>query len=172
LIDAAGEDARAAAAAVYAANLSQPQLSELCRARLLAAFKDESEKVREAAAGCFRQITNVQFSKEVELVEGFINSPAFAQGVNELVLAVESSTVPLPDVICRLPERVIELYRLEVSDGPIDASWWTHMMPPLVLRLYEQTKTPKIQARCLDLIDAMIDLDFGGIQGELLKVER
>jgi hypothetical protein len=45
-------------------------------------------------------------------------------------------------------------------------------LAPFVLRLYEQTKDPKIQTRCLSLIDSMIDLEFGSIQTELVKVER
>jgi hypothetical protein len=172
LIDAAGEHARAAAAAVYAANLSQPQFSEVCRGHLLVAFNDESKKVREAAVGCFRRISSVQLAREIELVDAFINSAAFVEGVTELLFALEASTVQLPDVICRLPERVIELHRLQGSPGPIDVNWWTSMMPPLVLRLYEQTKDPKIQTRCLNLVDSMIDLEFGSIQTELVKVER
>jgi hypothetical protein len=172
LIAPAGADARAAATQVFAANLTVSKASDVCRRFLRAAFADESKAVREAATTCFRQISATQLSEETELIEAFITSPAFADGVNDLLFALEDSTAQLPEVICRLPERVIELYHLSGSKQPIDANWWTHMMPPLVLRLYEQCKDAKTQARCLNLIDGMIDLDFGSIQTELVKVER
>jgi len=48
----------------------------------------------------------------------------------------------------------------------------THMMPPLVLRLYEQTKDAHTKTRCLKPHRSNDRVDFGSIQTELVKVER
>src|SRR5207248_1339037 len=87
LIDAATESARAAAAHVYAANLGEELLSGLCRERLRGYFHDPSKMAREASAGCFRQITDVQLSQETELIAAFIESPAFMDGATQLLFA-------------------------------------------------------------------------------------
>lgn len=172
LVNEAGEKARAAATEIYAANLGQKQVADTCRERLQAAFHDPCKEVREAAAGCFRRITDTQLSQEAELIGVFIDSPAFVDGVNELLFAIEDSVMRLPDVVCRIPERAIELQRNPRATEGVDQSMWTHMMPPLVLRLYEQTTDHATKARCLNLIDEMIELDFGSIQTELVKIER
>ena len=44
-------------------------------------------------------------------------------------------------------------------------------MATLVLRLYEQTANATIKRRCLDVIDSIIELDFGGFGFELAKLE-
>ena len=44
-------------------------------------------------------------------------------------------------------------------------------MAPLVLRLHEQTTDPIVKIRCLDVIDAMIELNFGSVSFELAKLE-
>jgi hypothetical protein len=166
------EEARAAAAEVYAANLGQAMVSDLCREGLKAYFQDSSNKVRAAASGCFRQISGVQLSTETDLLGNFIESPAFPDGVEQLLFALDESVVQLPDIVCRIPERVIELHQASGAQGAIDANTWTYMMPPHVLRLYEQTRDPQTKARCLNIIDQMIEQDFGSIQTELIKVER
>ncbi len=53
----------------------------------------------------------------------------------------------------------------------MEARWWTTQMATLVLRLHEQTTDPAVKRRCLDVIDSMIELDFGGVAGELAKLE-
>lgn len=171
-IDEAGELPRTAAAEIYAANLCQPTLSTLCRAQLRRYFNDESPNVRAAAAMCFRQISDAQLQQETELIGAFLESLAFEEGMTELLFALEDSKMLLPEIICRIPERLIEKYRASQNSGAIDAIHWTHMMPALVLRLYEQTGDAATKTRCLNVIDAMIELDFGSIQTELMKVER
>ena len=168
----AREKARAAATEIYAANLGQKQTADICRERLKDAFADPSTLVREAASGCFRRITDTQLSQEAALIAAFIESPAFVDGVNELLFAIEDSAVRLPDITCRIPERAIELHRDAQSTSEIDQSMWTYMMPPLILRLYEQTTDAATKTRCLNVIDQMIEVDFGSVQTELGKVER
>jgi len=83
-----------------AANLGQEQISAPLPRATKGVFHEIRNKVREAAAGCFRQITDVQLSQETELIAAFIDSPAFRDGANQLLFAVETR---LCSARCHLP---------------------------------------------------------------------
>jgi len=165
------EVCRAAVAHIDAANLPRNDCAELSRARLKQFFFDDSKKVQEQAAHCFRQLSDDQLGREVDLINAFIESPAFNASANSLLMRLQDSVARLPDVICRIPERAVALHRGSGRDEPIEARWWTTQMATLVLRLYEQTSDPNTKRRCLNVIDSMIELDFGGISAELAKLE-
>ncbi len=85
-------------------------------------------------------------------------------------MALEGAVDRLPDVVCRIPERALELFRARKDEA--HRPWWTHQMSTLVLRLYNQTRDPEIRRRCLDGIDTMIELGVGEVGVELEKIER
>jgi hypothetical protein len=87
-----------------------------------------------------------------------------------LLMALEQAVDRLPDVVCRIPEKAIELYRK--SPDKNEYHWWAHQMSILVLRLYNQTCDQGVRSRCLNVIDDMIEFDFGSIGAELSKFER
>jgi hypothetical protein len=165
----ADEVCRAAVARVDAENLRVKECAISSRARLMRFFSDETPKVRQQASRCFTQITDEQLCQELELIDAFIRSPAFESNVNMLLMELENSVARLPDVVCRIPERAVELHR---STSNNEARWWTSKIATLVLRLYEQTTDIGIKNRCLDVIDSMIELDFGAVGFELARLEN
>lgn len=161
---------RAAVAQVDAANLHVTECRKVCGARLIRHFEDEAPEVRDAAARCFLQIRGDQLYEESELISRFIASSSFEANSYDLLHSLESAAARLPDVVCRIAERAAEIHRTKNENSP--AHWWTSDMATLVLRLYEQTRDESIKARCLNVIDNMIELGFGNIAGQLAKVER
>jgi hypothetical protein len=166
------EVCRAALATIAAGNLQFPELADRCRGWLIAAFNDESQKVHDPAARCFHEISEEQLSRETKLIDAFLKSPAFRHNASSLLIVLEQSVHRLPDVVCNIPERAVEIHRKENSKEAMEASWWTHQMAELVLRLYEQTDDEAIRSRCLNVLDSMIELDFGDIESALRKLER
>jgi hypothetical protein len=162
------EVCRAAVAKVDAENLHVQECMLVSRARLKEFFWDESPRVRKHAAQCFGRIGDEQLCQEPELIDAFLQSPAFHDNANTLIMALKNSVARLPDVVCRIPERAVELHKAASSN---EARWWTNQMAPLVLRLHEQTTDPIVKIRCLDVIDAMIELNFGSVSFELAKLE-
>jgi HEAT repeat protein len=162
------EVCRAAVAKVDAENLHVQECMLVSRARLKEFFWDESPRVRKHAAQCFARIGDEQLCQEPELIDAFLQSPAFHDNANTLIMALKNSVARLPDVVCRIPERAVELHKAASSN---EARWWTNQMAPLVLRLHEQTTDPIVKIRCLDVIDAMIELNFGSVSFELAKLE-
>ena len=168
---AGDEVCRAAVASVDVAYILAPEFMGVARQRLKRFFEDQSEKVRRQASGCFQKMSDEQLCQESELLEAFIVSPAFEQNASSLLMALEGSVVRLPDIICRIPERAVELQTETGGRDAMEARWWTNQMATLVLRLYEQTLDPKVKSRCLDVIDKMIELDLGTVNYELMKLE-
>lgn len=170
LVRKAPEDARAAWAGIAENNLRFGEATERCRRWLEELFFDESPKVRDIASRCFHKLSSDQLCAEVELIDKFIESPAFEHAANFLLMALERAVDRLPGIVCRIPERALELFRAQKDR--VHRPWWTHQMSTLILRLYNQTRDPEIRRRCLDGIDSMIELGVGEVGVELEKIER
>jgi hypothetical protein len=169
---AGDENCRAAAAQVFAHNLGREEVRTACRQHLLRLFNDESKKVRDVAEACFRSLSSAQLSEERDLIYAFIQSAAFNDGFNQLAFALEHSTASLPDVVCAIPERLITQHLAETPNEPIEQRLAVYQLPELVLRVYEQAHDAATKARCLNVIDALLELGFGSLESELQKVER
>lgn len=169
---AGDESCRTATAKVFAHNLRYEGVRATCRQRLLGLFNDECKKVRYAAATCFGDLSSEQLSEERDLIHGFIQSRAFNDGIGELAYALEHSTTCLPDVVCAIPERLLSQLVAGTPNEVAEQNRMISSIPGLVLRVYEQTSDAETKTRCLNVIDRMLELGFGGLEAELQKVER
>ncbi|MCF3651352.1 ATP-binding protein [Synoicihabitans lomoniglobus] len=167
---AAGSDCRAACAGVYAFNLSNASVRDICREKLKIFFDDPEKTVRDEAGNCFRRLDGDIMVGEKELISAFINSPAFADDPDGLMFALDQANALIPDVVCSIPERLIELQDT-VTDGESDRRSCYHL-PELVLRLYRQSADATVKLRCLNAIDRMLARGIGGMDAELGKLER
>ena len=168
-----GDDVcRKAAAEIYAHNLGRAASRSVCAERLAQLFDDVDSKVRAAASDCFRLLPSALLTQEQDLMFRFIESQACLENSHDLIHALEECAEPLPEVICRVPERLIAEHRAEGRGQHIEARRWTYQLPALIARLYEQTLDVRIKSRCLNIIDGMLELGFSEIEKELAQVER
>jgi len=165
-------DCRRAVAGVFAHNIGAPRIAAKCREHLAVLFDDADKEVRAAAAGCFRNLTADQVLMEEVLMRRFIDSAACTENSHYLIAPLENAVTALPEVVCRLPERLIEEQRSDDRLQPVESRRWTHRLPSLITRLYDQTPDNNVKARCLDIIDGMLELGFSEIDEALEKVER
>ncbi len=168
-----GADAvcRKAAADIYAHNLGNARVADICRENIVRFFDDPDKEVRAAAAACFHNLAEDRLLKEEDLMQVFINSQACLENTDSLIRALEESVLKLPEVVCALPERLIADQRAYAGTEHVDARRWTYRLPSLIARLYEQTRDEAVKTRCLNIIDGMLELGFGEIESELQKVE-
>lgn len=166
------EVCRKAAAEVYAHNLGRAASRSICAERLAQFFEDPDSKVRAAASDCLRLLPPALLTQEQDLMFRFIESPACLENSHDLIHALEECAEPLPEVICRVPERFIAEHRAQGHGQSIHARRWTYHLPALIARLYEQTPDARTKSRCLDIIDGMLELGFSEIEKELAQVER
>jgi hypothetical protein len=167
---AGDETCRAAAAGVYAYNLGSDTVGAVCRAQLGLLFADPAKAVRQAASHCFRELSDENLSAESALIGTYLASPAFEDGAAQLVYALEKSTALLPDVVCAIPNRIMDR---EVKAGtPLHFRHDLYQLPELVLRVYRQTGDDATKTRCLDTMDRMLEAGLSSLESELGKVER
>jgi F0F1-type ATP synthase delta subunit len=164
------ETCRAAAAYVFAYNISSNSVSAVCRERLIVLFSDPSKKVRDEAARCFRRLKDNALSDESILINAYLESPAFEDGDNDLANALYQSTALLPDIVCAIPNKIMDRY--ESADASRDIYRDCFYLPELVLRVYRQTSNDITRSQCLDTIDRMLKTDLDDIVSELDKVAR
>jgi hypothetical protein len=164
---------RAAAAHVFADGLGCDPVRANCRENLKKLFHDPEKSVRDMTDLCFRNISDEQLAGESDLITAFINSDAFADDAAQLCLALKDTTALLPNVVCAVAEKLIELHRQRHGEQAFDRFYSSgHYIAELVVRLYQQTIDAKIKSRCLDIIDEMLRVEIWGADGELEKAER
>lgn len=166
----AGTECRAACAGIYAVNLNHVSVRDVCREKLKEFFNDPDKLVRDEAGDCFRGLDSERLTAEAGLIGTYIKSQAFADDASQLMIALDEATTLLPDVVCGIPERLIELQVAPESDAR--QRHGCYRLPELVLRLYRQTADAVIRQRCLDTVDRMLAHGIGDIDSELGKVER
>jgi hypothetical protein len=162
------EYCRSGVASVDATNFSVDECRDVSRKRLMLFFQDTSSVVRTSAAKVLRKMGPKLLSSEEQLLSSFVESPAFAEHVSTLTYVLKESGSPMPDIVCRIGERAAEVRKA----GQTQALWWTQDIGALVLRLYDQTRDPHIQTRCLNVIDQMIEYNFGDLDPKLREFER
>ena len=163
---------RKEAAGVFARNVGHPKYAAVCSTWLAKFFQDSDSDVRAAAADCFRNLPSNLLSSEKSATSHFIDSPACIDNSHQLIHSLEDSTELLPDVICRIPERLIAEHRSATPGQNFESRRWIYHLPALVARLYEQSADLDIKRRCLDIIDGMLELHVSEIEKELEQVER
>ena len=164
----AGDDARAAATQVYAANLSDESIGAQCETRLRPMFDDQSEAVRRAAATCWGNLTPDQIASRGALISAFAHSQAFIDsGAGFLLDQLEKAQVPLPMEVCVLAERAVVEYGDKATSVQTAEGGDAYGFSQLLVRLHEETSAPTLRKRILDVIDGMLRAGFLGIDERL-----
>ena len=159
------EAQRLSSAEVFAVNLQEYR--PLCEDKLIQLFDDSDDKIRVEAAKCFNGFEGNELSKYVGLIEAFVKSSAFDITRSSLICALEKTTAKLPDITCHVCERYIDATD---SDNSYDRHAYSDIeISQLVLRVYNQSKDKKLNARCLDLIDRIMQIESYGLHRELDK---
>ncbi len=163
---------RKAAADVYSTNVANDDVGASCRQLLKPLFNDSDESVRAEAASAFRELATLTTPDQAELLAAFLDGLPEPAGLQEVVWALEKSSVQLPDLVCRLAEVCIEAYREEAGDISTSGAGVAMDLSKIVVRLYDQTEDSAIRVRCLDLIDEMERHHFMGLSSELQRLDR
>ena len=160
---------RLGAAEVYAANLKDSALRAECEAMLVQSFNDSDDEVRRTAASCFRWFDGRDLEEYADLVNRYIESPAFTTQVNPLIAALKKTTANVPELIVAACERFFDL---SAGDMPNMNAIDTRTVADLVVRAYSQTSDGQIRSRCLDLIDRMHVLGSYGPDSVMADIDR
>ena len=168
-----GDEARRAAAAeVFAANLRNARYRGVCEEGLVALFEDDSEEVRREAARCFSRLRDTALGDHLPLLEAFADSRAYDTEHDELLGALQRTTAHLPEAACLACERFLDVAGEDAANIQLRSAADADTALQILVRAYNQSRDPELQARCLDLLDRMAELGIYGVAGTLERYER
>ena len=146
---------RLGAAKVYAANLKLSAHRSVSEEMLGKLFSDSEAGVRYVAARCFYGFEGRELREYENLIDEYIQSPAFEPGHNPLFNALEKTTANMPNVVLMACERVFELAADKTGGISTAVAGTSSTIAKLIVRIYSRTKDPSLRSRCLDIIDKM-----------------
>lgn len=169
----AGDEAqRKGAAKVAKANLFNPKCAAYTHEALPVFFNDPVKAIRDEAAGCFRNAQGRDLGKAKPIIRAFLNSAAFGENVEDLMLPLEHSTADIAEEVLLTCETVIA-HMESLGDNPAHRLYGqADKVAEFVLRAYRQTDDPTVRARCLDIVDRLLAQEVYGMSKELEQVER
>jgi hypothetical protein len=168
-----GDEARRAAAAeVFAANLGTARYRSVCEEGLVDLFGDDAEEVRRTAARCFSRLRDKELGEYRDLVRAFADSRAFDTEHGQLLYALQRTTARMPDESCLACERFLEVVGEDAANIQLRAAADAATALEILVRSYNQSREPALQARCLDLFDRMTEIRAYQVIGTLERYER
>ncbi|MEW6211624.1 MAG: ATP-binding protein [Acidobacteriota bacterium] len=168
-----GTDAqRIGAAEIFSANLHLERFRSFCSQALIRFFSDPNEEVRLKAANCFHRLDEKQLEEHVDLIDVFIDGPAFTKAAPDFIRTLGKATFRLADVTCRACEKFIDLAGSDTADFRTRGPLVSAEASKLLIRMYSQSSDTSLQSRCLDLIDRMIETGSYGLHEALDLYER
>jgi hypothetical protein len=166
------EECRRGVAEIYAHNVHNESVREKCAVNLEQLFNDPAKPVRDGAANWFRGRSGAWTDWQRSLLSKYVESDAYADGDIECQMNLKDTPEKLPEEVLRLAERSVELFEQNLNKLSPDSFRFTHYMPSLTLRFYEQSKVEATRRLCLDLLDRMIAFGWGEASAELAKADR
>jgi len=133
---------------------------------------DPSDKVTALAAECFDYLEDDALGDVSSLVALFQRSTAFAANHEHLIGALEKTTARLPDVTIIVCERFLEIAGRDAGDMRTRAAGDAHRLSELIIRAYHQASDQAIGTRCLDTIDALLQVKAMGLEEALVEFDR
>jgi hypothetical protein len=163
---------RVGAAQVLAANLGDADFRAVCVDGLSRLFNDPSEKVQDAAAGCFRKAEGLSFADFTDLALQFIESSAYGKHYGDLAFALKQSPTAPPDLICTACEQFLNIAGSEAGDIAQGAAFESSIFSELVFRAYASTDNEEVRSRCLDMVDRLTEAAAYGVEKPLQEYDR
>lgn len=163
---------RRAAAEVYASNAGGLENGEECRGYVQRFFSDENKEVREAATWAFGSIDPDEVPALIGLIGSLVDSPAFIDGLDNLVNRLRLTTALPAELVANLGLRASIAMGPEAGDLSTHAAAIAHELSALVVRAYEQSHTRELREKLLDAIDGMVTKGFMGVREGLDTISR
>lgn len=147
---------RQGAAEVYARNLEQAEIEDVCRERLLQLMNDPDERVRSHVGKCFIRLRAEHLVRSKPFIERFLGSPALMDGARHLVEYLAPLAADAPDLALEVTERILDAIEIEVTDVRKVPSILERDVVRLPLTVYTHTPDPKKRSRAMSLFERLL----------------
>jgi len=169
------DDQRVGVARAYAVNLHFSSCRRACQEALLQLFNDPIERVRSEAAACFRYFESGEMEGFSDLVEEFIQTPAFATVPYELLHALERTVSKHSGLTCTVCEKFLDILASEVEDRYSLKTLQAGIAGKLILAVYsysQKERNEDLLTRSLDVIDRLAQMSILDLNQPGLRIDR
>lgn len=168
----ADEAVRKGAAEVLTAQIKGAANREAVIAALRNLLIDDSEGVREEAAGFVTRLRGENLGPWRELLEALIASGAFESALPQLVITLETARGGAGDLVLVVARRLVVLHGAVVGDIATRAAADAKQVGELVLRAERETTDPAQLAEVLDIVDVLLVHGAYGFAEAVVEAER
>ena len=169
---------RKGVAQIAARFVLESEYSDACRPLLVRFLNDPDSGVREEIQSVFRDKRIFSVANCEQITREYINSQTYKEDPTPLFFAMEEYTGPLLPYV-ELILGICGKFGGPLRDASRDISTGiaadVHMLPPLLLRLYEQAQDvgdETVINRCLDAWDLLFENRVGGVRELTQSMEQ
>lgn len=156
---------------VFAHNLASAEHRARCEEGLEAAFDDEDDEVRKAAAEVIQRLTPDQVGPSAGLIDRFLESKAFEEHVEAVMYALEDAATAPAALVLKACKRVLDM--LASPDADIRRRGQVaREVSEVLTRAYSDAAGDEERERALDVIDRSLELNAYGAQRALSEYDR
>jgi hypothetical protein len=163
---------RRGAAAVFAYNLEYPEYAAVCAGELIRLFSDGDDEVRQAAAGCFRQLPKSQLATNRELCVAFARSVAYEKYSYFLLRGLAETPNAPVDVVVEAADQFIRRAGWAAGDIRQAAAADASDVSVMLIRAYSQNPSSDVREQALDAIDRMLAAGAFGVEESIEAYRR
>jgi hypothetical protein len=147
---------RRGAAQVYARNLAEQEVEDVCRGRLLQLMHDPDESVRACVGDCFRHLQPDHLNRLQPFIEQFLASPALMDGAHHLLKYLAPLAADTPALALRATECIMDAAGNEVTDIRKASAILERDLARLPLAVYIHTLDLTQKSRAMDLFERLL----------------
>jgi hypothetical protein len=136
-----------------------------------ALLNDEDSKVRREAVQAATALATAETDAAEELLACLLTTEAFADGYIDVIDALADRVQVLPPSTIDACERAATAGGLDIGDISMAPARIAQDLSRVIFRLYQQSESEAMRARCLDVIDQLTDARAYGLS-RLLDSQR
>jgi hypothetical protein len=163
---------RRGAAAVFAYNVQYPEYAAVCSSELIRLFSDADDEVRQAAAGCFRQLPGSQLVTNRDLCIAFARSEAYEKYSYFLLRGLAETPGAPVDVVVEAADQFIRRVGGAAGDIRQAAAADASDVSVMLIRAYSQNPSAHVREQALDAIDRMLAAGAFGVEESIEAYRR
>jgi hypothetical protein len=149
---------RRGAAQVYARNLGDRDVGNVCQERLLQLMDDPDDQVRNHVGECFQHLGLEHLDRLRSFIEQFLYSPALMSGAWHLVEYLAPLAADTPALALMATERILDAAGGEVTDIRTATAMLERDLVRLPLTVYTHSFDPDEKSRAMGLFERMLEL--------------
>ncbi|MBK8293673.1 MAG: hypothetical protein IPK93_02440 [Solirubrobacterales bacterium] len=169
---AGNQSQRLGAAQVFAANLTTARFTKYCENGLINFFDDDSAEVREAASKAVHRLDGDDLETVEELASSFLESAAFQENQEALILAIDRTTASVPELTVSACRKVLSGLPEGFGKGRPGSNFSVHRISKVIFRAYADSPSDVVRNEALDLIDKSLEMNLYGTEAALVGFDR